>query len=109
MQALLETVSGLSKQDWDLKTGTADHWSIRDTVGHLATGETGNLYIAKTIAAGGDPARPDFDLDRWNRRNIEKAAGRGEDELLSDLARERAATLTFLAGLPEESLDRTGH
>lgn len=109
MQDLLATVSGLSDEDWDRQTGTADRWSIRDTVSHLLTGETSNLYIAKTVAEGGDPARPDFDLARWNRRNIEKSAGRSEKDLLAELARERAATLAYLAEMPEEALDRTGH
>lgn len=95
--------------DWNRQTGTTDHWTIRDTVGHLATGETGNLYIARTIAEGNNPHRPDFDLDRWNRRNLEKAAGRSETDLVADLQQAREATLAILATLSDEQLSREGH
>ena len=49
--------------------------------------------------------RPDFDLDFWNRRQVEKRAGKSPSDLLAELESSRAAILKLLTDLPEPTLD----
>ena len=108
LQEVLALVADLPPEHWERRTPTADGWTVRDTLSHLVTGEAGNLFIARGIAAGQDLYRPDFDLDRYNRRNIEKHAARTPQELLTELQRVRQETLTFLDSLDEATLLREG-
>lgn len=105
LEALLNS---LSADEWATQTGTAERWTVRDTVSHLVTGEAGNLVIARGIAAGVEMYRPDFDLARYNRRNIEKNATRTPAQLLEDLQAVRRETLEFLESLDDATLQRAG-
>lgn len=107
-QELDETLDALAPDDWEKRTLTTDRWTIRETVSHLVTGEAGNLAIARGIAAGIDMYRPDFDLDRYNRRNLEKTAQRTPAQLRDDLRAIRRETLATLDGFDEATLRRTG-
>jgi uncharacterized protein (TIGR03083 family) len=105
----LETLlDRLTPDEWATATATADRWTVRDTVSHLVTGEAGNLAIARGLAAGLEMYRPDFDLARYNRRNIEKNAERTPEQLRDDLRAVRRQTLEFLDGLREADLQRAG-
>jgi uncharacterized protein (TIGR03083 family) len=105
---LEETLDALAPDDWEKTTTTTDRWTVRETVSHLVTGEAGNLAIARGIAAGVDMYRPDFDLDRYNRRNLEKTAQRSPAQLRDDLRAVRRETLATLDSFDEATLGRTG-
>ncbi len=82
-------------------------WNVRDTLAHLASAGHGLLATAERIRDG--KTLPNgFDLDYWNRRQVEKRAHRSPDALLAELrdAHERAKAL--LATLNDEELTRRG-
>ncbi|MCS6802106.1 MAG: DinB family protein [Chloroflexota bacterium] len=105
LNALLDS---LAPDEWERRTATRDRWTVRETVSHIVTGEAGNLAIARGIAEGKDMYRPDFDLDRYNRRAIEKSAHRSPEDLRADLRARRQETLAFLEQLDEAALQRAG-
>ncbi len=107
-QALLGVLAGIDEQGWNTQTGTHDRWTVRQTVSHLATGEAGNLVIAKAVASGQDLYREDFDLARYNKRQIEKNQERTGPDNLTMLEAARQETLAFLDSLDAETLDRAG-
>jgi hypothetical protein len=52
--------------------------------------------------------REDFDLARYNRRNIEKGADKTPTDLLAELDSARADTIAFLDSLDDATLAREG-
>lgn len=100
---------------WDIHTGDAAGWTVRQMLAHLAAAEISmNALIDRALAAardglpvatltvtGGD-GRP-FDLDFWNRRQVEKRATQPASALRLELTTARAGTLRSLkARTPEE-------
>ena len=83
-------------------------WSVKDLLGHLANAEKGNLGQAKRLVAGEQTVPPDFDLDRWNRGAVRKAANRSLADLLRLIADSYSSALSFVESLDEIDLDKVG-
>ncbi len=106
-QFLLSVVQAVSDEDW---SRVAHHdqtgWMARDVLAHVAGAEpslTG--LVTRAQAEGRFVPRPDFDLDFWNRRQVERRAGKSPRDLMAEMESNRAATLKLLADLPETALD----
>jgi hypothetical protein len=113
-QELRALFEGLEEADWSRPVyGHAEGWTVRDVLTHLVTAGPGLLAAAQLIAAGRLEMRPDFDLDFWNQRQVEKQAGRTIPELLEALEEVRRDTLVYLDtlanGAGEAVLSRRGH
>jgi hypothetical protein len=75
---------------------------------HLATAETGQMSTAKAIAAGQPTVPDDFDLNRYNNRQVEKNKDKQPPEILFGLAESRQKLFTFIDAVPEADLDKRG-
>ena len=106
-QFLLKAVEAVRDEDWS-RVAHDDNvgWTARDVLAHV-TGAEPSLaaIISRAQADGSYVPRPDFDLDFWNRRQVEKRSEKSPRDLLAELDRNRAATLNLLADLPEAALD----
>jgi len=99
-QGLRELFGGLGETDWNLPAqGHAGGWTVRDTLTHLVTAGPGLLRAAQLLAEGRLQMRPDFDVDVWNQRQLQKQPGRTTAELLADLAALHHDTLAYLDSL----------
>lgn len=83
-------------------------WTIKDLLGHLADGERGNFGQASRLVAGEQTVPPDFDLDRWNRGAVRRAAKISLADLLAAIAESYSTALTFLETLDDDDLDLVG-
>jgi hypothetical protein len=83
-------------------------WNVRQLVIHLLNSETGMMSQAKSIAEGGEGVPADFDLERYNRRSVEKKAEVTAQEARDGLTAARADLLGWLDGVDEEKLDNKG-
>lgn len=113
-QELQELFGGLDEADWGRPVyGHADGWTVRDLLSHLVTAGSGLLGVAQLVAEGRLEMPSDFDLDRWNRRQVEKQAERTVPELLEGLKDLQRNVLAYLQGLIEADeetiLSRHGH
>jgi hypothetical protein len=96
-QGLRELFESLAEADWSVPAqGHAGGWTVRDTLTHLVTAGPGLLRAAQLLAEGRLQMRPDFDLDLWNQRQVDKQSGRTTAELLADLAALHRDTLAYL-------------
>jgi hypothetical protein len=100
---LRKLCQGLDEAAWNCPVhGHEDGWTVRDVVTHLATAGPGLLKAAQLMAEGRLEMRPDFDLDFWNQRQVQKQAGRSEIQLLDDLAALNRDVLAYLDALAED-------
>jgi len=85
-----------------------NYWTARDLLAHLAGAERSLLTLFRNVAEGGPGTTPDFDLDYYNRRVVEKTIEASVEDLLATLRQRRADTIAFTAALPDAALDNVG-
>lgn len=85
-----------------------NHWTVRDVLAHLAGAERSLLSLFRNVAEGGPGTTPDFDLNFYNRRVVEKTAEESVDALLATFKVRRADTVAFTAALDDAVLDSVG-
>lgn len=104
---LLEAIQAAQAEDWS-RVAYADSvgWTARDVLAHVTGAEPSMIaIITRTQAEGSYAPRPDFDLNFWNRRQVEKRADKSPSDLLDEMESGRLATLKLLADLPDAALD----
>ena len=108
-EAVLKIIADLQPADWERKVQSADgQWTVRQVLLHLATSENGQIGTAKAIAAGRPTVPDDFDLNRYNNRQIEKNAAKTPPEILFSLAESRQKLLAYLDEVSETDLGMRG-
>ncbi|MGQ9889525.1 MAG: DinB family protein [Aggregatilineales bacterium] len=83
-------------------------WTVRHLAVHLADADRGATRQVMGIAAGQEVIPPDFDLDRYNRRAVEKRADMTYAEARAALAASRAELLAWLDTIDDATLDAQG-
>ena len=108
-EELLEVIGQMETADWDRPAQSAEGgWTVKQAMLHIATSETGQINTGKAIAAGQPTVPDDFDLNRYNNRQVEKNKDKQPAEILFGMAESRQKLLTFLAEVPEDALDKRG-
>lgn len=104
--AVAETVSALANQRWD--AGVYENgWTARQLLAHLAAIEwtypklIDRAREAPSASTGGGGG---FDMDAYNRRQVEKRADASVADLLDEFSSNRAATIAALRDADEELL-----
>lgn len=84
-------------------------WSIRQLAIHLALADIGHNRMIKHYAEGKEFIPADYDLDRYNKRSVEKQEEMTLVQARESLAQSRAELLEWLDGVEDDSvLDKTG-
>ncbi len=105
---LLATIAALSEEQlWHAPA--VGVWPARDALAHIAgwaAWDTRNLRAA----LAGAPIEADaiMDFDRFNRQSLEERAGWSVEQILAEMAQQRAALLELLEGLSDEDLTLPG-
>ncbi len=105
LDILLDTLA--SQNLWDMPV-YADGWNAKQVLIHVTDADRGHNNQVQGIAAGREVIPADFDLERYNRRSVEKRAEMTVDELRQALTSQRADLFAWLDSLDEAALDITG-
>ncbi len=103
-------LEGLTESEMPVEVYSSEEntWTVKDLLGHLADGERGNLGQAQRLVAGEQTVPAGFDLDRWNRGAVRRAAKSSTAELLEVISESYSNALDFLDSLDESDLDKSG-
>jgi uncharacterized damage-inducible protein DinB len=105
MEATIAMVDGLS-DDQALHAYAPGKWSIKEVLGHIADAERVFAYRALRFGRGDQAPLEGFDENRY------VPAGRFDQRTVASLTAElrtvRHATVSLLAGLPDEAWTRAG-
>ena len=105
----LNLVLDLIGDRWDTPVYTEGAaWTVRQLAIHLMISDKGQTTTAMGIARGEDPVPADFDLERYNRRSVEKRADAGLDDVRASLATSFAEREAWLDTLDDAALDKHG-
>ena len=106
---LLEVIGQLQPADWDKVVQSSEGgWTVKQALLHLATSESGQIGTGKAIVNGQPTVPDDFDLNRYNNRQVEKNQNKQPAEILFGMAESRQKLLAFLEEVPDEALDQRG-
>lgn len=99
----------LQPDDWEKTIQEADQrWTVRQIVTHMVSAQKGMSGQIVRINAGEETVPPDFDLNRWNQRSVQKSADKTPQELLDALDEDREALKQTLRGLQDSDYDKRG-
>ncbi len=83
-------------------------WNVREIATHLMVTDAAHAKMVISIADGREFVGEDFDLERYNRRSIEKRADLSVEQIRGGLAESRAALNKWLDNIDDAVLDREG-
>ena len=108
-EATLELIGQMDVHDWDRPVQSVEGgWTVKQALLHLATSESGQILTGKAIAAGQPTVPDDFDLNRYNRRQVEKNQAKQPPEILFGMAESHQKLLAFLDEVSAEDLEKRG-
>ncbi len=83
-------------------------WNVKQLLIHLAISDKGQSITVQKIAVGQDPIPEDFDVERYNRRSVEKQADMTVEQARESLRESRADLMAWLDTIEEAALSRQG-
>lgn len=83
-------------------------WTVHQLAVHLAISDKAQTNVVIGIAEGREVVPTDFDLERYNRRSVEKRADMTLDEVRSEMAAAREQLNAWLDTVDESALDKQG-
>ena len=108
-RARLNQVLNAVGDRWDTQVySEGAQWNVRQLLSHLAISEAGMFNTAKAIAKGGEGVPADFDLERYNRRSVEKNAEQTPQAARAALDQSRVEILAWMCDLTDEQLAKRG-
>src|SRR5512139_37298 len=108
-EELLEIIGQMDVADWDRPVQSVEGgWTVKQALLHLATSESGQILTGKAIAAGQPTVPDDFDLNRYNKRQVEKNQAKQPPEILFGMAESHQKLLAFLDTVTAEDLEKRG-
>jgi len=93
---------------WRRPSGVAG-WTVKDVLAHLAANQPARVLLVRGVLGGAPGPGPDFDLNAYNARRLEKKRGLPVAELRAELAAGHAQMLALLGSLAEADFDRKGY
>jgi uncharacterized damage-inducible protein DinB len=106
---LVDTLDGVTDDDWQRIGPNNEGWSIRDLLVHLATSEVGFVPTLKKMAAGQGGVPRDFDPNRWNASQSRRNGEAQPAELRAQLEAAHRDMLGLLETLDDVALDQRGY
>jgi len=108
-RARLNQVLNAVGDQWDTQVySDGAQWNVRQLVTHLSISEAGMFSTAKKITQGGEGVPADFDLERYNRRSVEKNAEQTPQQARAALDQSRLEMLAWMCDLTDEQLALKG-
>jgi hypothetical protein len=84
-------------------------WNFHDLLAHFVSSEIGRKKLIVNVAGGGKGAPPDFEIDRFNQREVEGLSNESNSYLLQLFSEERSNLATFVSTLEMEDLVKIGN
>lgn len=83
-------------------------WTLRQLLIHLMVSDRGQNNVVMGIAADREVIPPDYDVNRYNQRSVEKQAEVTVEQARAGLVESRQQLLTWIDTADEAILDKQG-
>jgi hypothetical protein len=106
---LNEVLDSVPAEQWDQQIySDGAQWTVRQLLIHLMAADKGQNNVVMGIADGREVIPADYDLERFNKRSVEKQAEITVEQARTSLAASRQQLLEWLAQVDESALDKQG-
>ena len=106
---LLALAGSNDEAEWDTVVySEGQEWTAADILRHLTSAEASMTRLIEIIRDGGEGVPSDFDLQRWNARGIQKAGEKLPEEMIKEMALNRAHLFSVIDGLADEDWSKSG-
>ena len=106
-QFLLATLAKIGERGDEQIYSDGAQWSIRQLAIHLLIADKGHNNMIFGAARGENVIPEDYDLERFNKRSVDKSAELSLEQVEAGLIHSRAEMLAWLAELDDSILDKT--
>jgi hypothetical protein len=105
----LEIFRALLPDQWELTVYTdGSAWTIRQLLAHFVTAEAGILRLIDNIIEGGTGSPENFDINRFNEKEVSAVGDEHPNSLLRQYEHTRRVTIEMVRNLQAEDLVRVG-
>jgi hypothetical protein len=109
----MEFFEHLTADQWDAVIYPADApegsgWFVRHILAHFVSSEAANALVVEDISKGGVGAPENFDVDRFNAKQLTLQENKSPKELLDKFAALRERTVALVNRFSEADLARQG-
>ncbi len=108
LQAVLSSLRAEQMQLAVYSHGSPDQWTVQALLAHIASASEGLLKIAQGVTRGENPVPENWDVNRWNNRQIREHAHAPAADLISRIHAAHAGWLQFVETTTELELERMG-
>jgi len=84
-------------------------WSMHHLLAHFVSSEIGRKELIFNVFRGGTGTQPNFEIDQFNQREIEKLSQGANDKLLQCFNQERAKLIECISAMSAQDLERRGN
>lgn len=106
---LLETITNIPENSLNVKVSSHDGaWSVVEVIRHLVSAEYGQTRLIEEITEGNEGVPSDFDLNRYNKRQISKLNDTSISDLINKFNQNRTHLITVLDKLTGEDFGKQG-
>ncbi|OLS25353.1 MAG: hypothetical protein HeimC3_15670 [Candidatus Heimdallarchaeota archaeon LC_3] len=106
---LINTIKNLTVETLNKKNSNKDEsWTIIEALRHLFEAERGMISLMMNINKGSEGVPEDFDLNRYNKRSVQKLAEKNLDLLLDGFKENRIRLFEFLTKISLTELAKKG-
>jgi hypothetical protein len=107
---VIDFFNTLTMEQWAVIVYQQDNpWTLHDLLAHFVSSEIGRQDLIIDVASGGRGAPPDFDIDRFNQRQVDRLSNKSNSDLLTIFSQERARLIELVRALRQEDIDRIGN
>ena len=94
---------------WDTRLySDGAQWTLRQLLIHLMIADKGQNNVLKGVAEGKDVIPADYDLERYNKRSVEKQVEVTVADARAALQTSRADLVNWLSSVDDSALDKQG-
>jgi hypothetical protein len=103
-----EIFGSLKPEQWQQVLYQPPVWQVRNLLAHFCSSERHLRSLVQDVAAGGQGAPENLDIDSFNAAEQRRLEGQSPASLLFLLDQERLQTIMWVTSLEDEQLDRVG-
>lgn len=107
---VLDFFNNLTQKQWEACIYMQESiWNLHDLLAHFVSAEIGRKKLIIDVASGGKGAPPDFEIDQFNRQEVERLSVEPNSKLLHKFNEERNHLFEFVSALSPQDLNCTGN
>ena len=107
---VIDFFNNLSKEQWDIYVYLEGNvWNLHDLLAHFVSSELGRKKLIVDVAGGGKGAPPDFKIDKFNQKEVDRLSVESNSKLLRRFTQERNHLIMFVTALRPQDLDIVGN